>query len=160
MRLGASQARRRRRRSRGFSLVELIVFIVVVGVGLAGVLAVLNLGAQKSADPMVRKQALAIAEQMLEEVALQPFGPNPGSCTYATRASCDDLQDYDGFSATTILDLGGSPVSGLSGYSLAVAVTSTGDLAPVPAADARRITVTVTGKGESITLIGYRTRYD
>jgi MSHA pilin protein MshD len=146
--------------ARGFSLVELVVFIVVVGVGLAGVLAVLNLATQKSADPMVRKQALMIAEQMLEEIALQPFGPNAGSCTYATRANCDDVDDYNGFSSSTILDLTGAPVSGLSGYSLAVTVSPTADLAPVPNTDARRITVTVTGRGESVTLVGYRTRYD
>jgi len=144
----------------GFSLIELVVFIVVVGVGLAGVLAVLNLATQKSADPMVRKQALMIAEQMLEEIALQPFGPNPGGCTYATRASCDDLQDYNGFSSATILDLAGAAVPGLAGYSLTVAVAPSADLAPIPSADARRITVTVSGRGESVTLVGYRTRYD
>lgn len=148
------------RRARGFSLIELVIFIVVVGVGLAGVLAVLNLATQKSADPMVRKQALMIAEQMLEEIALQPFGPNAGGCTYATRKNCNDVDDYNGFSSSTILDLSGGPVSGLSGYSLAVTVSSTADLAPVPGTDARRITVTVTGRGESVTLVGYRTRYD
>jgi MSHA pilin protein MshD len=154
--LGGSRARAF---AGGFSLVELVVFIVVVGVGLAGVLAVLDVGAQKSADPMVRKQALTVAEQMLEEIAQQPFGPNPGTCTYATRASCDDIDDFV-FSEPVILDLAGNPVPGLAGYSIKTAVDQTTDLAPIPATDARRIIVQVTGRGEQIELVGYRTRYD
>ena len=58
---------------RGLSFIELIVFIVVVSVCLAGVLAAINIGVQHSADPMVRKQALAAAESLLEEIELQPF---------------------------------------------------------------------------------------
>jgi MSHA pilin protein MshD len=58
---------------RGVSLVELIVFIVVVSTAVMGVLAVLNIATRSSADPMIQKQALAIAEALLEEVQLQPF---------------------------------------------------------------------------------------
>jgi MSHA pilin protein MshD len=61
------------RAERGVSLVELIIFIVVVAVAVVGVLAAINLGTRSSADPMVLKQALAIAEALLEEVQLQPF---------------------------------------------------------------------------------------
>ena len=63
----------RARSQTGLSLIELIMFIVIVGIGLAGVLSVLNLTAQKSADPMIRKQMLAVAESLLEEVELMPF---------------------------------------------------------------------------------------
>lgn len=61
------------RRAGGASLVELVVFIVVVGVGVAGVLSALNAAARGSPDPMLQKQALAIAESLLEEVQLQAF---------------------------------------------------------------------------------------
>ena len=57
----------------GFSLVELIVFIVLVSVAVAGVLSALNFASRASADPMTQKQALAIAEALLEEAQLQPF---------------------------------------------------------------------------------------
>lgn len=60
-------------RQLGVSLVELIVFIVVVAVAVAGVLVALNISNKSSADPMIQKQALAIAEALLEEVQLQPF---------------------------------------------------------------------------------------
>lgn len=61
------------RKHDGLSLVELIVFIVVVSVAVAGVLAALNLSTRASVDPIVQKQALAIAEAVMEEIQLQAF---------------------------------------------------------------------------------------
>ena len=61
------------RGQRGMTMIELIVFIVVVSVGLAGILGVLNLTTSHSADPMIRKQQLAIAESLLEEIESKPF---------------------------------------------------------------------------------------
>lgn len=58
---------------RGVSLIELIMFIVIVSVALAGILLVMNTVTRGSADPLIHKQALAIAESMLEEVELMPF---------------------------------------------------------------------------------------
>src|SRR5256885_12458231 len=62
-----------RRRARGVTLLELIVFIVVVSTAVMGVLTALDLANRSSTDPMIQKQALAIAEALLEEVQLQPF---------------------------------------------------------------------------------------
>ncbi len=68
------QARRHRPRAEhGVSLVELIVFIVIVSIGVAGVVGALSMATRASTDPMIQKQALAIAEALLEEVQLQPF---------------------------------------------------------------------------------------
>jgi MSHA pilin protein MshD len=60
-------------RQHGITLIELIVFIVIVGVALTGMLTVFNLTARTGADPMIRKQMLAIAEGLMDEVAAQPF---------------------------------------------------------------------------------------
>lgn len=57
----------------GFTFIELIMFVVIVSLGVAGVLSVYYVTTQKSADPMVRKQMLSIADAMLEEVELMPF---------------------------------------------------------------------------------------
>ena len=62
-----------RHNQRGISLIELIMFIVIVSVALAGILLVMNVTTRSSADPVVRKQALAIAESLLEEAELMPF---------------------------------------------------------------------------------------
>lgn len=80
------------RRQHGFTIVELIVFIVIVSVALAGVLTVLNVTAKSSADPMIRKQMLTIAEALLDEVQSQPFtwcDPDDRSAATATSATLD-----------------------------------------------------------------------
>jgi MSHA pilin protein MshD len=61
------------RHQRGVTLIELILFIVIVSVAVAGVLQVLSLTTRHSADPVRRKQALMIAQGLLEEVELAKF---------------------------------------------------------------------------------------
>lgn len=77
---------------RGISLIELIMFIVIVSVALAGIMVVMNVTTKSSADPLVHKQALAIAESLLEEVALMPYticDPNDVNAASAvTAADC------------------------------------------------------------------------
>ena len=79
-------------RQHGITLIELIMFIVIVSAALAGVLTVLNVTVRSSADPMIRKQMLAIAEALLEEVQLQPFTwcdpDDPNAATAAGSANC------------------------------------------------------------------------
>jgi MSHA pilin protein MshD len=60
-------------RQRGVTLVELILFMVIVGIALAGIVTVMNMTTRGSADPLRRKQALMIAEGLLEEVELAKF---------------------------------------------------------------------------------------
>lgn len=60
-------------RQRGISFVELIIFMVIIGVGLAGILNAMNLTTRVSTDPLVRKQALMLAEGLMEEVQLARF---------------------------------------------------------------------------------------
>jgi MSHA pilin protein MshD len=74
---------------KGISLIELIMFIVIVSVSLAGILLVMNTITRGSADPLVHKQALAIAESLLEEVELMPFtfcDPDDPTATSAMSA--------------------------------------------------------------------------
>ena len=156
----------------GFSLIELIIFIVVVSVALVGVLSVMNLTTAHSADPLIHKQAIAIAESMLEEIELQNFasgGYTPSTpATQAQRQYLDDVSDYDGFTENGIYAINGTtPISGLEKYSLAVSVTTT-TLGPsgsftnsqIGTTGAKLITVTVTDpEGGTITLSGYRTNY-
>jgi MSHA pilin protein MshD len=77
-------------RPRGVTLVELIVFIVIVGVAMAGLFAAFNTIVRASADPQVRKQALAIAESLMEEVQLMPFtfcDPDDANAADATSST-------------------------------------------------------------------------
>ncbi len=157
---------------RGFSLIEAIVFIMIVSIALAGVLSVMNLTTQRSADPLIRKQAIAVAESLLEEISLHDFN-NPaggfsGAATQANRQSFDDIGDYNGFAppgGIYPIDDPVTPIAGLTGYGVAVTVANA-DLGPaaIPitaaSGNARLITVTVTGPdGVSVAIAGYRTAY-
>jgi MSHA pilin protein MshD len=177
------------RTSRGFTLIELVVFIAIVGAGVAGTLLAYDLSARGSADPVVRKQALAIAESMLEEIQQMPFtycdpddpavstavnaaacataeamGPEGGETRYNVSTPFDNVNDYHGYNTATetptgIKDITSAPVAGLANYDVAVTVTAEA-LGVVPADNALRITVTVTGPTNiTVTVDGYRTRY-
>lgn len=75
-------------RQRGVTLIELIVFIVVLSLGLAGLLTVFNQVVRSSADPLVSKQALAVAEALLEEILLKDFcDPTPAIEVVATTTT-------------------------------------------------------------------------
>ncbi len=155
---------------RGFSLVEAIVFIVIVSVALAGVLSVMNFTTKHSADPLIRKQTIAVAESLLEEISLENFTTTSAAVapTQANRPFFDDIGDYNGFTTTT----GISPIDssgvipGLSGYNVVSVTVVSADLGPasnlISAAsnNAKIITVTVQGPdGVSVALSGYRTAY-
>jgi MSHA pilin protein MshD len=182
------------RRAAGVTLVELVVFIVIVGVALAGVFAAFNTMTAASADPQVRKQVLAIAESLMDEVALMPFtycdpddpaaatasstaactapvggedaaiGPEAGETRYSAATPFDNVSDYGGFTMSSgIQDITNTTINGLSAYSASVTVAQAGLGAggdAIAAADALRISITVTGPGGvTTTLEGYRTRY-
>lgn len=91
---------RRCRGQGGLSLIELIVFIMIVSVALAGILAVLTQNTRTSADPLRRKQALAIAEALLEEVQLARFTycdpADANALSAASPADCATLQESAG----------------------------------------------------------------
>ena len=129
-------------RQRGVTLIELVLFIIVVGVGVAGILLVYTNTVRYSADPVVRKQMLAVAEAMLEESALMPFtfcdpddanaatagaalvgagncattveaiGPEAGEARYTPANPFDNVNDYGGFDTTTALPSGIADIAG------------------------------------------------
>jgi MSHA pilin protein MshD len=90
-----SDSRDSRRPSRGLSLIELVVFIVIVSAAVAGIVGVISVTTRASVDPLIHKQALAIAEAVLEEVQLQPFTycdpDDPGAATASAGGSALSL---------------------------------------------------------------------
>lgn len=90
---------------RGASLVELIMFIVVIGAGLAGIIGIWRTTAQGSADPLMQKQALAIAEAYLEEVLAAPFTYcDPDDAHAATAESTGAVNPADTTRCATTLE--------------------------------------------------------
>ena len=147
-----------RQRSRGMTLIELVIAILILGIGLAGVLLAYSTVTRGSSDPVVHKQLLAVAEELLEEIQLRPYATAtnaaPSGCA---RNTWNDLIDYHGYTTTNqICTIDGTPVSTLSGYSVSISVTSA-TLGGVSAA--RRIDVTVRRGSDRITLTGWRLDY-
>ncbi len=150
---------------RGVSLIELIMFIVIVSVAMVGILLVMNQVMGRSADPLIRKQALAIAESMLEEIRLQDLSGAACAGTLAAnaaRSGVTSVCDYNGYSTTAgILDFStNTAVAGLANYNIAnVSVTQVATLGgtPITAGSGVMITVTVADPtGATVDATGYR----
>ena len=171
-------------RQRGLSLIETIMFIIIVSIGVVALLVVFSTTVRKSADPMIQKQMLAIAEALLEEVESKPFtycDPDDANATTAVSAAgCttpegmgpegaesrsgatpfDNVNDYGpSLAISPITDLAGNAISGLGSYAATIAVAASA-LNGIAATDALQITVTVTGPGNATLILqGHRTLY-
>lgn len=80
----------RKRLASGFTLIEVVIFIVVVAIGFTALFMLHANTARGTVDPLVRKQALALATSLLEEIELRGF----------TYCDPDDAQVYTAQSAT------------------------------------------------------------
>lgn len=151
-----------RGRQRGLTMIELVVFIVIVGVAVVGVLGVISLNTARSADPVRQKQALAIAEGLMNEIRAAgvalcditdpAYGVPGAACTVPDNPGregtagrpYDNVNDYInqwGQPVNYATDAVGNPFP--AGYTATVTVASTAVFAGVPAANTFHITVAV-----------------
>jgi len=145
-------------RERGVTLIELVMAITIVSIAATAVLAAMSAISGRSANVMVRQQAVAVAEAYLEEILLKPVA-NPGG-TVTTRSTFDKVDDYNGLSDVGAHDQFGNAIPYLTGYNVNVAVSQSSALGGIAASATRRIDITVTTPtGLSVLLTGYRTNY-
>ena len=120
----------RRQRTAGVTLIEVVIFIVVVAIGFTSLFMLQANTARATVDPLIRKQALSLATSFLEEIELRAFtycdpddrdvytaqaaSVGSGNCattvevpgleageSYATRTTLDNVNDYSGIPAMT-----------------------------------------------------------
>lgn len=104
-------------KSKGFTLIEFVVSLVVLGLGSALLLSFVT-PALRSADPMIQAQSRAIAGAYMDEILLREFD---GACG-AERSEFSGVFCYDGLNESPT-DQFGNTIARLADYTVSVGVT-------------------------------------
>ena len=147
------------RRQAGTTLIELVIAIVIVSIAVSAILMVFSMNVGHSADPMIRHQAVAIAEAYLEEISLKSFADPDGVDGEANRTLYDDVDDYHGLVNVGARNQFDAALPGLGDYTVSVTVTLSA-LPSIAASDNYLINVTVTHAANiNFTLSAYRPNF-
>ena len=140
---------------KGFTLIELIISIVVIGAAVGGVMLLVANVAARSVDPMIQTQAVYVAQSYLEEALLRPYD-GPADCG-GSRDQWQGVLAYNCINDEFPTDQQGNDLSGLSAYRVTVSVTDE----VLGGTDTRRVEVQVTHTAQPINLrlAGHRARY-
>ncbi len=147
------------RKQAGTTLIELVIAIVIVSIAVSAILMVFSMNVGHSADPMIRHQAVAIAEAYLEEISLKSFADPDGVDGEANRTLYDDVDDYHGLVNVGARNQFDAALAGLGDYTVSITVTPSA-LAGIAAVDNYLINVTVThAENINFTLSAYRPNF-
>ncbi|MCG8324245.1 MAG: type II secretion system GspH family protein [Thiotrichales bacterium] len=140
-------------RSRGVTLIELVIAIVVISFAVAGIMLVISDTTRRSSDPLLIEQASAIAQAYMEEIQQKQFcdpdwdhdgvPPNTTDCplhcvtsactscrglgtgwTIETRPTYDDVCDFTAIGGEVPTHQNGAAVNGLGQYTVSVNIDS------------------------------------
>ena len=158
---------KKRRSQRGVTLLELIVFMVVVSVAMVVLLATLASAVKSSYDPVARAKAIEKGQALLDEILSRKFDENTPTggvpaCGSTADNPCLGIVPEDDFD--DVGDYHQNPPPGYAGdpYPVTVSVEPIPDneLTGVSAGHARLITVRVaTPGGDSVVLSVYRANF-
>jgi len=119
-----------RRTRRGFSMMEAVVCIALVGVAL--VAAMRTVGASARAQTITQRQAIGtmLAAELMAEIMAQAYAEPEGLTILLTevndvagnRSTYDDVDDYDGWSSKPPKDRGNNALSGYTAWRRSVDV--------------------------------------
>lgn len=125
-------------KQQGFTLIELVLFIVIVGIAVGAISTQFAQNVQHSAEPLLRQKALAIAHSHMDKIQGLAF-----------------------------TDVVGYTDSSVSGFTVTVAIdntvtwTATSPAETIPAAATKKVTIVVANAatGESLNFTLYRVNY-
>jgi prepilin-type N-terminal cleavage/methylation domain-containing protein len=161
------------RRPRGFSIVEVAISLVVVGLMMVAALGAVGTAARTDQLTMDSSRGRLLAEELMAEIMLKAYsepsgglaaiGSNVGEVVASSRALYDDVDDYDGWVETPCRMADGTAIAGTTGWSrrVTVAWVSAADPATASGTDSgvKRIVVQVTRDGRQVAqLTALRTR--
>ncbi len=155
--------------SRGVTIIELVVSMVIITIAVAGVMALFLGTSRTSADPMVRAQSLAIAQSYMDEIMMQAYTPVASA---SGRSNYNDVDDYNAITAGSsiedqfgnLIDIDMDGLDDLPGYTVEVTIalcTNVICVSDLTNQGAKKITIVVShaGLGTDIPIIAYRTNY-
>jgi MSHA pilin protein MshD len=125
--------------TKGFSLIELIISIVVLGIALAALSSSLFTAVGKSSDPILQSKATQLSQSYLDEILSMRYqedsplgGGVVGTCSIDgseagedERNLFDDVDDYHGLSEEADF-LDSTTTSNYSGYTVSIDVQCVG----------------------------------
>ncbi|MCW8982513.1 MAG: prepilin-type N-terminal cleavage/methylation domain-containing protein [Gammaproteobacteria bacterium] len=155
----------------GFTLIETVMFIIIVGIAVSAVALQFTQNVRHSADPLLRQQAITFAHIYLDEITAKKWDettPDGGGIALGpivigadagelVRTDFDDVDDYHNLNETP-----------LAGFTVSITVTYGTDwednpASPnitIPGAATKEINLTVsTPIGESLTFTQYRLNF-
>jgi len=144
----------------GFSLIEMVITILVLGIALSALSRTLFGNVGRSADPLWQSKATHLAQAYLDEILAMRYseasplgGSSMGSCSVdgpeagETRALFDDVDDYHNLSETgDFLDT--STTSDYSQYSVNVQVNCV-DHTDTAATNSKQVLLTIIAPGNN-----------
>lgn len=168
------------------SLIELVVTIVIMAIVLTGIAVLFFDTVKKTPEPVIDIRAAELGQAYLDEILTKRYdensgqggtprcnstdpgskacsttlGPDPGE----TRATYDDVDDYNGLNESPPKDALGNTRTGYANYRVQVSVVYAGTgadgLGLASNQDAKLITVTVTSPlGTKMVFSAYRVNY-
>lgn len=152
MRLGLKQ---------GITLVETILFILVISIALVVLLRAFDQSLASNVDPVVRVRALQLAQAQLDEILARKFDENTpiGGVPRCGAAgiNCAGIvadSDYD-----DVGDFNGLVDTGFPRHRVSVTVVNAGADIGLADADARLITVRVSYADDELALSAYKVNF-
>ncbi|WP_322567453.1 type IV pilus modification PilV family protein [Thiohalophilus sp.] len=171
------------RNEAGFTLVEMVVFIVVLAVGLSGVVLVINRTLLDAPEALVNTRAMEIAQLYLDEIGAKKYdentpqgglppcdSPDGDACTAEasfgpegseSRDLFDDVDDYHNPAFQTAADADNNPLPNYSDYDVGVTISYAGtELGLANDRLAKRIDLIIrTPRNQQIPVTLYRTNF-
>ncbi len=161
--------------SYGVTLIELVISMVIISISILGVTSLFLGTTTTSADPMIRAQALAIAQSYMDEIMMQPYVPEvntsaTGSCSdgdapeKSNRAKYNDISDYSGLNDVGAHDQQGCQIDSLEAYTVDVQINTCPNAACTASLNSNgmkkiQVTVSHAALNVGIPLITYRANY-
>ncbi len=155
----------RRRPFRAFTMIEAAFSVAITGVVLTAAMGTFGAIARNRSIEAERRAAYPLGQQLMAEILQAYFvdpGPSPvfGPEAGETRATYDDVDDYNGWTETPPGTRAGVALTGYAGWTRAVAVAYVDPVTLTVSATAtalKRVTVTVTSPGgKAYALVGLR----